>query len=218
MRVYPDLYGRRLAWMLADLLALAWTALWIDAGHIVERLFVRLDVLATGVISAGQTFDGWIRSFETAVPAGVPYVSDFLRQTATALKTHSGDPLISAGQAGYQAIHTVGLLLGVLVAAVPIALLAVVYLPRRVRLIWDMQGIHVTVRRALARPELTPQMLEILAGRAIYTLPYHHLLRYSHNPAEDWYARRFERLAQAEMARHGLSVERYFTLPPELGR
>ena len=213
MRIYPDLYGRRIAWMVADLLALAWTALWVDAGHLVERLFSRLDVIATGVTNAGRTFDGWIHSFESAVPSGVPYVSDFLRQTANALKVHSGDPLITSGQAGYQAIHMVALLLGVFTAAMPIALLALFYLPWRLRLISDMRGIHVTVRRALARPELSPQMLEILAGRAIYTMPYQELLRYSSNPAEDWYARRFERLARAEMARHGLSVDRYFKPP-----
>jgi hypothetical protein len=216
MRFYPDLYTRRFAWLFADLLALAWVAFWINAGHYVERLFVRLDVLATGVINAGLTFDSWIRSFQAAVPSGVPYISDFLRQTANALKTHSGDPLISAGHAGYNAIHMVALLLGIIVAAVPIVVLIVVYVPRRVRLIYDMQGVHVTIRRALARPELATQMLEILAGRAIYTLPYHQLLRYSHNPAEDWYTRRFDRLAQAEMARHGLSVDRYFVDRPAL--
>jgi hypothetical protein len=53
-------------------------------------------------------------------------------------------------------------------------------------------------------------MLEILAGRAIYTMPYNRLLEYSANPAEDWYLRRFEPLARAELERHGLSVERYF--------
>jgi hypothetical protein len=210
MRMYPDLYGRRLAWMLADLLALAWAAFWIYAGHLVERVFARLDVLAVGVINAGLTFDSWIRSFENAVPSGVPYVSDFLRQTAGALKAHSGDSLISAGQAGYGAIHRVALLLGIVVAVLPILVLAVIYVPGRVRLIYGMQGVHVTVKRALAHPELAPQMLEILAGRAIYTMPYQHLLRYSRNPAEDWHARRFHRLAEAELARHGLSVQRYF--------
>jgi hypothetical protein len=73
-----------------------------------------------------------------------------------------------------------------------------------------MRGVHVTVKRALGRPELTAQMLEILAGRAIYTLPYNQLLAYSANPAEDWYLRRFEPLARAELERHGLSVDRYF--------
>ncbi len=51
-------------------------------------------------------------------------------------------------------------------------------------------------------------MLQILAARALYTLPYHQLLRYTPNPAADW--RRFVALARAEIEAHGLSVERYF--------
>ena len=201
MRLYPDVYSRRFGWMLADLLIVGWIYLSVQAGLLVNRLVLQLDALAQGVIKAGQTFDGWIRSFEQSVPAGVPYLSDFLHRTAAALKSHSGDSLISAGQAGSHAVHLLALM---------------VFLPKRVRLIYDMQGVHVTLRRALARPELTGQMLEILAGRAIYTMPYHRLLVYLRNPAEDWYLRRFEPLARAELESHGLSVERYFALPPAL--
>jgi len=114
------------------------------------------------------------------------------------------------------AVHLLALILAIVVAGIPIVLALMVFLPKRVRLIYDMQGVHVTLRRALARPELTGQMLEILAGRAIYTMPYHRLLAYSRNPAEDWYLRRFEPLARAELESHGLSVERYFALPPAL--
>jgi len=202
--------------MLADLLIVGWIYLSVQAGLLVNRLVLQLDALAQGVIKAGQTFDGWIRSFEQSVPAGVPYLSDFLRRTAEALKSHSGDSLISAGQAGSHAVHLLALILAIVVAGIPIVLALMVFLPRRVRLIYDMQGVHVTLRRALARPELTGQMLEILAGRAIYTMPYHRLLAYSRNPAEDWYLRRFEPLARAELESHGLSVERYFALPPAL--
>jgi len=200
--------------MLADLLIVGWIYLSVQAGLLVNRLVLQLDALAQGVIKAGQTFDGWIRSFEQSVPAGVPYLSDFLRRTAEALKSHSGDSLISAGQAGSHAVHLLALILAIVVAGIPIVLALMVFLPKRVRLIYDMQGVHVTLRRALARPELTGQMLEILAGRAIYTMPYHRLLAYSRNPAEDWYLRRFEPLARAELESHGLSVERYFALPP----
>jgi hypothetical protein len=202
--------------MLADLLIVGWIYLSVQAGLLVNRLVLQLDALAQGVIKAGQTFDGWIRSFEQSVPAGVPYLSDFLRRTAEALKSHSGDSLISAGQAGSHAVHLLALILAIVVAGIPIVLALMVFLPKRVRLIYDMQGVHVTLRRALARPELTGQMLEILAGRAIYTMPYHRLLAYSRNPAEDWYLRRFEPLARAELESHGLSVERYFALPPAL--
>jgi hypothetical protein len=216
MRLYPDVYGRRFAWMLADLFVVAWIYVSVRVGLWVNNLVLQLDALAQGVIKAGKTFDSWIISFEQGIPNNVPYLSDFLHRTAEALKTHSGDPLISAGMAGSRGIHLLALILGVIVATVPILFALMIWLPRRLRLIADMRGIHVTVRRALARPELGPQMLEILAGRAIYTLPYNRLLAYSQNPAEDWYMRRFEPLARAEMERHGLMVERYFDTRPAL--
>jgi hypothetical protein len=216
MRLYPDVYGRRFAWMLADLLMVAWIYLCVQAGLWVNNLVLQLDALAQGVINAGKTFNSWILSFDQAVPNGVPYLSDFLHKTSQALKIHSGDSLISAGQAGSHGIHMLALILGLMAAAIPLLFAVAIFVPRRVRLIYDMQGVHVTLRRALARPELQPQMLEILAGRAIYTLPYHQLLAYSRNPAEDWYLRRFEPLARAELERHGLTIDRYFTARPVL--
>jgi len=216
MRLYPDLYGRRFAWMLADLLMLAWIYLCVKAGLWVNNLVLQLDALAQGVINTGKTFDSWIASFNQGIPNGVPYLSDFLHKTAEALKIHSGDSLISAGKTGSHGIHLLALILAVMVTAIPLVFALLVYFPRRVRLIHDMRGVHVTLRRALARPELGPRMLEILAGRAIYTMPYNRLLEYSTNPAEDWYLRRFEPLARAELERHGLSVERYFGERPAL--
>src|SRR5438067_2523872 len=105
MRLYPDVYGRRFAWMLADLFVAGWIYLSVRVGFWVNDLILQLDALAQGVI---------------------------------------------------------------------------------------------------------------LAGRAIYTLPYNQLLAYSRNPAEDWYLRRFEPLARAELERHGLSVDRYFGGRPAL--
>jgi len=216
MRLYPDLYGRRFAWMLADLLMLAWVYLCVKAGLWVNNLVLQLDALAQGVINAGKTFDSWIASFNQGIPNGVPYLSDFLHRTAAALKIHSGDSLISAGQTGSRGIHLLALILAIMVTAIPLIFAVMIYAPRRARLISDMRGVHVTLRRALARPELELQMLEILAGRAIYTMPYNRLLEYSRNPAEDWYLRRFEPLARAELERHGLSVDRYFGTRPAL--
>ena len=216
MRIYPDIYSRRFAWMLADLVMVGWIYLCVRAGLFVNNLVLQLDALAQGIINAGKTFDSWILSFVQAIPNGVPYLSDFLHHTAEALKAHSGDSLISAGRAGSHGIHVLALILALVVIAIPLLFALLIYVPRRLRVIADMQGIHVTLRRALARPELSPQMLEILAGRAIYTLPYHRLLAYSRNPAEDWYLRRFEPLARAELERHGLTVERYFGPRPAL--
>jgi hypothetical protein len=217
MRLYPDVYGRRFAWMIFDVFVVVWIYLSVRVGLWVNNLILQLDALAQGVIRAGRTFDSWIASFEQGIPNGVPYLSDFLHRTAESLKTHSGDSLISAGQTGSHAIHVMALILGIVVATIPILFALMIYLPRRLRLIADMRGVHIALKRALIRPELTTQMLEILAGRAIYTMPYNQLLAYSRNPAEDWYQRRFEPLARAELERHGLSVDRYFGGRLELG-
>ena len=210
MRIYPDVLSRRFAWLGIDLLVVLWIAAWVRVGQAVDGLVLHLDVLAQGLIGAGRTFDGWIASFEQAVPANVPVLSDSLRHAAELLRQHSGQPLISLGQAGSTAIHRLALLLALIVAAVPVALALVLYVPRRIRLIASMRGVHLTLKRALARPELSLPMMEILAGRAIYTLPYAQLLRYSRNPAEDWQSRNFPRLARAELERYGLSLQRYF--------
>src|SRR3979409_1463 len=143
MRLYPDLYGRRFAWMLADLLMLAWIYLCVKAGLWVNNLVLQLDALAQGVIYAGKTFDSWIASFNQGIPNGGPSLSDFLHRTAEALKVHSGDTLISAGQTGSRGIHLLALILAIIVTTVPLLFALIIFVPRRLRLIVDMRGIHV---------------------------------------------------------------------------
>src|SRR5207249_9940096 len=98
MRLYPDLYSRRFAWMLADLLMVGWIYLCVQAGLWVNNLVLQLDALAQGVISAGKTFDSWILSFNQGFPNWVLYLSDFLQRMAVSFQTHSSTPLISAVQ------------------------------------------------------------------------------------------------------------------------
>src|SRR2546426_5939636 len=152
MRLYPDLYSRRFAWMLADLLMVAWIYLCVQAGLWVNNLVLQLDALAQGVISAGKTFDSWILSFNQGIPNGVPYLSDFLHRTAEALKVHSGDSLISAGQAGSRGVHLLALILALIVTSVPLVFALAIFVPRRLRLIAGMRGIHVNFRRAPPPP------------------------------------------------------------------
>src|SRR5256886_2208764 len=144
MRLYPDLYSRRFAWMLADLLMVAWIYLSVQAGLWVNNLVLQLDALAQGVISAGKTFDSWILSFNQGIPNGVPYLSDFLHRTAEALKTHSGDPLISAGQAGSRGIHLLALILAIIVTSIPLLFALLIFVPRRVRRVLDTHCAQAT--------------------------------------------------------------------------
>src|SRR5258708_13803653 len=130
MRRYPDVYGRRFAWMLADLVMVGWIYLCVRAGLWVNNLVLQLDALAQGVINAGKTFDSWILSFEQGIPNSVPYLSDFLHRTADALKTHSGDSLISAGHARPPRVPPLALVLARLPPTRPPALPFALFLPR----------------------------------------------------------------------------------------
>src|SRR2546423_8190524 len=148
MRLYPDVYGRRFAWMFADLIMVAWIYLCVRAGLWVNNLVLQLDALAQGVINAGKTFDSWILSFEQGIPNSVPYLSDFLHRTADALKVHSGDSLISAGQAGSRGIHLLALILALIVTRFPLVFSHALFLPPRLRPTAGMPGIHLTARPA----------------------------------------------------------------------
>src|SRR2546428_12730135 len=131
MRLYPDVYGRRFAGMPADLAMVAWIYLCVRAGLWVNNLVLQLDALAQGVINAGKTFDSWILSFEQGIPNGVPYLTDFLHRTAEALKTHSGDSLISAGQAGSHGVHPAAVIPAIIVTTAPLGVSLAIHLPRR---------------------------------------------------------------------------------------
>src|SRR2546423_12353472 len=156
MRLYPDLYSRRFAWMLADLLMVGWIYLCVQAGLWVNNLVLQLDALAQGVISAGKTFDSWILSFNQGIPNGVPYLSDFLHRTAEALKTHSGDPLISAGQAGSRGIHLLALILAIIVTSIPLLFALLIFVPRRGPLIYSLEGGPFPAPRRPAPPAPNP--------------------------------------------------------------
>src|SRR5207248_7282487 len=107
---------------------------------------LQLDALAQGVINAGKTFDSWILSFEQGIPNSVPYLSDFLHRTAEALKVHSGDSLISAGQAGSRGIHLLALILAIIVTSVPLVFALLIFVTRMVLLVFAMQSVHVPLR------------------------------------------------------------------------
>src|SRR5438093_13439580 len=124
--------------MFADLLMVAWIYLCVQAGLWVNNLVLQLDALAQGVISAGKTFDSWILSFNQGIPNGVPYLSDFLHRTAEALKTHSGDPLISAGQAGSRGIHLLALILSIMFTLIPLLFSMLIFVHRQWLLIYDV--------------------------------------------------------------------------------
>src|SRR5207302_1071707 len=125
IKAYPDRAVPALLRVAGDLLSLLWTAGWAVLGWLIYKTVMGLEVIADGITSTGATFNGWITSFRHAVPGGIPYLTQFLLDTADALRRYSGDPLVSAGHEVHDAIVQLAIVLALLVA-VPAILLVLV--------------------------------------------------------------------------------------------
>lgn len=173
---YAQSPGRRALQIVGDLLLLAWLYLWVRAGQAVHEATLalaepgrRLDAGASDVASS-LTEAG-------ATAARVPLVGDELQ-----------GPFVSAGEAataiaaaGRRQVEVVGdlaLLLGLVVAAIPVLIALLGYVPLRVRF----------ARRAgVARRFVDADAdLELFALRAMANQPMHRLAKVSDDPVSAW--------------------------------
>src|ERR1700674_498314 len=119
IKPYPDRTFPFFVRVIADLITIAWTVAWAALGWLIYQTVLGLQVIADGITSTGTTFNAWIASFRNAVPGGIPYLTQFLLDTADNLRKYSGDPLVSAGHQVHQAIFQLAIVLALLVALPP---------------------------------------------------------------------------------------------------
>ena len=207
IKPYPDRTWPAFLRVLGDLLTIAWTAAWAWLGWLIYQTVLGLEVIADGIISTGTTFDGWIESFRSAIPGGIPAVTDFLMNIADQLRKYSGDPMISAGHQVHDAIIQVAVLLALLVAVPPILLVLVPYGAWRWR---DMREIGAALAfvRIASITGRADQARAVLAFRAVSTLSFRQLMSASADPVGDIAERRYDRLANAMLKRAGLDESR----------
>jgi hypothetical protein len=175
-----------------------------------------LQVIADGITSTGKTFNDWIASFRHAVPGGIPYLTQFLLDTANTLQKYSGDSLVSTGGQIHDAIFRLAIVLALLVAVPPILLVLLAYGTWRWR---DMREIGAALAfvRIASLTGRADQARAVLAFRAITTLSFRQLMSASADPVGDLTERRYERLASAMLKRAGLDPARLApTSLPEL--
>src|SRR5260370_36484726 len=127
IKVYPDRRWPAFLRVLADTVTVAWTIVWAYLGFLIYQTIMGLEAIADGITSTGATFNGWIASFRHAVPGGVPYLTQFLLDTANAMQRYSGDPLVSAGHQVHHPSVQLAIVLGLLVAVPAILLVLVAY-------------------------------------------------------------------------------------------
>lgn len=176
MILYAQTPGRRTAQIVGDLLVVAWLVLWVWVGVAVHDGTTALagpgrqtDESATAM--AGQLRDAGERLGEA------PLVGDELA-TPFDRAAEASDGIASAGRATVRAVERLALVLGLVIALIPILVVLAVHLPRRWRF----------VREATAGARFIDSVddLDLFALRALAHQPMSVLARVSSDPAGDW--------------------------------
>jgi hypothetical protein len=213
IKIYPDSRWPAFLRVLADTVTIGWTIVWAYLGWLIYQTVLGLEVIADGITSTGTTFNGWIASFRHAVPGGIPLLTQFLLDTADALKKYSGDNLVTTGHNIHDAIFQLAIVLALLVALPPILLVLLPYAGWRWR---DMRetGAALAFVRIASMTGRADQARAVLAYRAVSTLSFRALMSASADPVGDIAERRYDRLASAMLKRAGIDPTRL--APPDL--
>lgn len=176
MKLYADLPARRTRQVVADLFMLGWLVLWVWAGRRVDDLVMGLAGPGRSVADAGRNLEDGLTSAGDTV-ADLPFVPDGVRapfETAGG----AGSALQDAGQAQVEAVDRLATFLGVTIAAIPILVLLVLWLPLRVRF----------VREATSAQRFIDgdADLDLFALRALARQPMTALARVHDDPAGAW--------------------------------
>ncbi|HYN90323.1 MAG TPA: hypothetical protein VER75_00280 [Thermoleophilaceae bacterium] len=200
MRFYPNTpneRGRavaRDALTLLALIVLAWLALKVhDAVD-------KLAVLGTGVRDTGEVVqDG----FETAgdAVADVPVVGGEVGDALRDAGSGTGGEVAEAGREGEDRVHALADLLGLVMFAVPAAVLLVTTLPKRIGQIRELNA----ALRLLAAPSSSEERRRLVAMRAAFSLPPTVLIRHTGDPIGDLAAGRYDPLIEAAYDHAGLA-------------
>jgi hypothetical protein len=168
-------------------------------GTKVYDLVAALAVLGEGVREAGSTVQGGFDSVADAV-SGIPVIGDELAGAFTGAGEGTGGNVAELGQSGVDAVYLLARTLGILTALLPISVLLVAVVPRRVRVIREMSAAREVSGIDLEDPERR----RLLAMRAAFGLPFRELLPYTRDPFGDLAEGRYDALVEAALADVGL--------------
>lgn len=186
-----------------DVVVAAWTVAWVVIGFRVGVEVRGLSDLSETITRSGVAISESAEALGAIVD--VPLVGDRVDDAAERVR-EAGESAQASGDSSEQSVRNLSVLLALAIAVIPALPVIGFYLPLRLAIVREAR----TVRRALARGE-ADHILELLAGRAAHTLPYRRLRQVTADPLDDLRARRYGRLAAAELERLGLGDE----VPPE---
>ena len=202
MRLYPAAPRPLRATLAADVLGLVLLAVFAVLAVQVHDGVNELAQIGRGVEEAG----GSIRNaFETAADGvdGLPLVGDDLAGVLRSAGESTAGRAIAAGREGREGVHDLAALLGWTTFAIPALLLAAGYLPRRVR-----QVRRLTAAARALDAATVAEHPELLARRAVLSLPYADLLRHTRDPFGDLRRGHFAPLVSAALEEAGVGTPR----------
>jgi len=206
LRIYPDRLAPLLGYILADLGVILWIALCLFVGRVIYLAVMTLGIVGAGLIATGRRANDAITQVQQGI-SGLPLgIGDTLRNALTPLHGIPGG-IVATGYNELRVVQHLSLVLSVVVAGLPLLGALLWYVPWRLRKTRGFRNLDRLLRRPGAGA--APATLQVLAGRAIYTLPYDRLLAYSPDPIGEWREGRYYNLARATMAAEGLDLRRY---------
>lgn len=194
MKLYAEQGPLRMRQLAGDLLVAAWIVGWGVLGVTVWRLVGKLAGPGRTVEQAGTEFASNMSTVRDKV-GRVPLVGEELRAPFGRLGA-VGETLAGAAQTQQEVVRQLAWWLGVLLAAVPIVMVLLLWLPPRLR--WAREA-AVAARLRDDRADL-----HLFALRAVANRPLRQLRRVTSDPAGALAAGDYEGLAALELNALGL--------------
>lgn len=187
MKLYADAPSRRTRQLVTDAAVLVWVLVWVELGRIIFSTVHRLGASGRELENAGN---GLSHSLGDAADhtGSVPFVGSPLAAPLRDARDAAAQ-VAHAGAVEQTAVGRAALLLGLMIALVPIAAMALVWLPSRVR--W--------VRTATATVQAGTRDEDLLALRALTHRPLWQLQRIHPAPGSAYIAG--DRVVIADLAR-----------------
>ncbi|HVL80576.1 MAG TPA: hypothetical protein VM840_03160 [Actinomycetota bacterium] len=194
MTLYAETPSLRARQMALDAAVAAWTYLWVRTGMWLHDLVAALVEPGRMLEEGGSRIAQGLGSAGSSV-SGVPVVGRLLSGPLDTA-AEAGRALERAGAAQQEAVMTLALVLGVVVAVLPIAFVALRYLPGRAR--WVREA--TAARRLLgSAPDL-----RLFAIRAVANRPLSELRRATPDPAGALESGAYHALAALELRALGI--------------
>ncbi len=164
--------------VVGDLLLVTWVWFWVSAGFTVRDAVARLAEPGRRLEQgAGDVATSLRETGDRA--ASVPFIGDRLRAPLDSAGD-AADSIAAAGHQQVQVVNDLAVLLGLVVAAIPVLLAVLLWVPGRVRF---------ARRAAAARRFIDADAdLSLFALRAMANQPMHRLARVSGDPVSAWRA------------------------------